>query len=113
MPLHESCPPVTVVSANDVVDARVESTHEERARRLSEITGKYRARHRLTPYRLHLLRVPVLRLALDVRRGERRYPLDLDWLLPAEGFAPLRYPACAQSGAPLVAAKTHLESSPP
>jgi hypothetical protein len=49
MPLHESCPPVAVVSVDDVVDAHVESTHEERARRLSEITGKYRARHRLTP----------------------------------------------------------------
>lgn len=88
--------------------ARVESTCEERARRLAEITEKYRARHRLTPYRLHLLRVPALRLALDVRRGERRYPLDLEWLLPAGEFAPLRCPACAQTGAPLVAAKTHL-----
>ncbi|MEV6740100.1 hypothetical protein AB0N14_25400 [Streptomyces sp. NPDC051104] len=88
--------------------ARIESTREERARRLAEIAEKYRARHTLTPYRLHLLRVPVLRLALDVRRGERRYPLDLDWLLPAGEFAPLRCPACAQSGAPLVAAKTHL-----
>ncbi|MER6527747.1 hypothetical protein [Streptomyces sp. NPDC001508] len=88
--------------------ARVESTREERARRLAEITEKYRARHSLTPYRLHLLRVPVLRLALDVRRGERRYPLDVDWLLPAGELAPLRCPACAQSGAPLVAAKTHL-----
>ncbi|MGW3660330.1 hypothetical protein ACWD6R_33880 [Streptomyces sp. NPDC005151] len=88
--------------------ARMESTREEGARRLAEIAEKYRARHTLTPYRLHLLGVPVLRLALDVRRGERRYPLDLDWLLPAGEFAPLRCPACAQSGAPLVAAKTHL-----
>ncbi|QFQ99430.1 hypothetical protein F9278_28435 [Streptomyces phaeolivaceus] len=88
--------------------ARIESTREERARRLAEIAEKYRARHTLTPYRLHLLRVPVLRLALDVRRGERRYPLDLDWLLPAGEFAPLRCPACARSGAQLVAAKTHL-----
>ncbi len=88
--------------------ARIESTREERARRLAEIAEKHRARHTLTPYRLHLLRVPVLRLALDVRRGERRYPLDLDWLLSAGEFAPLRCPACAQSGAPLVAAKTHL-----
>ncbi|MFI6057602.1 hypothetical protein [Streptomyces sp. NPDC051286] len=88
--------------------ARIESTREERARRLAEIAEKYRARHTLTPYRLHLLRVPVLCLALDVRRGDRRYPLDLDWLLPAGEFAPLRCPACAQSGAPLVAAKTHL-----
>lgn len=88
--------------------ARIESTREERARRLAEIAEKYRARHTLTPYRLHLLRVPVLRLALDVRRGERRYPLDLDWLLPAGEFAPLRCPACARSSAQLVAAKTHL-----
>ncbi|MEU3161708.1 hypothetical protein ABZ753_30495 [Streptomyces griseoincarnatus] len=88
--------------------ARIESTREERARRLAEIAEKYRARHTLTPYRLHLLRVPVLRLALDVRRGERRYPLDLDWLLPAGEFAPLRCPACDRSGAQLVAAKTHL-----
>ncbi|MEU1600015.1 hypothetical protein ABZ468_46365 [Streptomyces sp. NPDC005708] len=88
--------------------ARIETTREERARRLAEITEKYRARHTLTPYRLHLLRVPVLRLALDVRRGERRYPLDLDWLLPAGEFAPLRCPACVQTNAQLVAAKTHL-----
>ncbi|MFB8775372.1 hypothetical protein [Streptomyces broussonetiae] len=88
--------------------ARIDSTREERARRLAEIAEKYRARHTVTPYRLHLLRVPVLRLALDVRRGERRYPLDLDWLLPAGEFAPLRCPACARSGVQLVAAKTHL-----
>ncbi|MFJ8000188.1 hypothetical protein ACIQ7D_24130 [Streptomyces sp. NPDC096310] len=50
----------------------------------------------------------MLRLALDVRRGEGRYPLDLDWLLPAGEFAPLRCPACDRSGAQLVAAKTHL-----
>ncbi|MFI1359944.1 hypothetical protein ACH4TV_41140 [Streptomyces sp. NPDC020898] len=66
MPLHESCPPVAVVSAHDVIDARVEGTHQERAR------------HRLTPYRLHQLTAPVPRRSLDVRRGKRRYPLDLD-----------------------------------
>ena len=87
--------------------AKMASTHAERDRRLAEITEKYRATHRIRPFRLHGLGVPTLRLPVDVRRGERRYPLTVDWLLPTRTFAPLRCPVCGGT-APLVAAKTGL-----
>lgn len=87
--------------------ARADSTREERARRLAEIAEKFQARHEVRPYRLHLVQVPVLRQAVDVRRGERRYPMVLDWLLPAGEFADIRCPNCG-GHAPLVASKTVL-----
>jgi hypothetical protein len=87
--------------------ARADSTREERARRLAEIAEKFQARHEIRPYRLHLVQVPVLRQAVDVRRGARRYPMVLDWLLAAGEFADIRCPNCGgQAG--LVAAKTVL-----
>ena len=87
--------------------ARADSTREERARRLAEIAEKFQARHEIRPYRLHLVQVPVLRQAVDVRRGARRYPMVLDWLLPAGEFADVRCPNCGER-AGLVAAKTML-----
>ena len=86
---------------------RLDAARQERARRLAEIAEKYQARHDIRPYRLHLLAVPALRLPVDVRRGERRYPMELDWLAPAGRYAEPRCPAC-QSTAPLVAGKTKL-----
>ncbi|HEY2552015.1 MAG TPA: hypothetical protein VGI64_15720 [Streptosporangiaceae bacterium] len=90
--------------------ARAESVRAEEKRRLAEIEEKNAARHEIRPYRLHLLAVPVLRLPVDVLRGARRFPLVLDWLLPAGEFAPVRCPACGANtaGSPLVAVKTHL-----
>ncbi len=90
-----------------LLDARVASTQQERERRLAEIVEKYRPRHQIRPFRLHLLVVPAMRLPVHVRRGERRYPLGLDWLLPAGEFAGLRCPHCGEP-APLVAAKSRL-----
>jgi hypothetical protein len=90
-----------------MLDARAHSTREERARRLVEIDEKYRPQHTVRPYRLHVVKVPALRLNVDVRRGERRYPLVLDWLLPVREFADLQCPTCGQC-APLVATKTVL-----
>jgi hypothetical protein len=91
----------------ELLAARADSTREERARRLAEIAEKFQARHEIRPYRLHLVQVPVLRQAVDVRRGARRYPMVLDWLLPAGEFAGIRCPNCGgQAG--LVAAKTVL-----
>lgn len=100
---RETAPPDRAAT----VSAKMASTHAERDRRLAEIAEKYRATHSIRPFRLHVLGVPVLRLPLDVRRGARRYPLTLDWLLPARAFAGVRCPACG-SPAPLVAAKTGL-----
>jgi hypothetical protein len=50
--------------------------------------------------------VPALAFAVDVRRGERRYPLTLHWLMAAGSFAPL---CCSNCGAleTLVAGRTH------
>jgi hypothetical protein len=89
------------------LSAKIETTHAERDRRLAEIAEKYCATRTIRPFRLHVLAVPVLRLPVDVRRGERRYPLALDWLMPARRFALVRCPACG-SAAPLAAAKTGL-----
>ena len=90
--------------------ARMDSLQAEENRRLAEIDEKYTPRYEIRPYRLHLLHVPALRLPVDVLRGARRFPLVLEWLLPAAGFAPLRCPGCGSDARewPLVAAKTHL-----
>jgi len=63
-----------------LLDARAQATIGERDRRLAEISEKYRHQHVLRPYRLHLIDVPVWRLATDVRRGERRWPMVFDYL---------------------------------
>ena len=94
----------------EMLAARMDGVRAEERRRLAEIREKYSPRHEIRPYRLHLLRIPTLRLEVDVLRGARRFPLTLDWLLPAGAFAPVRCPACgADTGRrPLVVAKTHL-----
>jgi hypothetical protein len=90
--------------------ARADGVRAEEKRRLAEIDEKYTPRHEIRPYRLHLLYVPALRIPVDVLRGARRFPLTLEWLLPAAAFAPLRCPSCGADARtrPLVAAKTHL-----
>lgn len=90
--------------------ARADGVRAEEKRRLAEIDEKYTPRHEIRPYRLHLLHVPALRLPVDVLRGARRFPLVLEWLLPAAAFAPLHCPSCGADARrwPLVAAKTHL-----
>ena len=79
----------------------------ERDRRLAEINEKYRHQHVLRPYRLHLVDVPVWRLATDVRRGERRWPMVFDYLPLLGVVAPTRCPTCGAHSR-LVATKTHL-----
>lgn len=90
-----------------VLRERLRATHEEQARRLAEIAEKYEARHVIRPYRLHVLLVPALRVAADVLRGSRRYPMSFDWLLPAGVYAPVRCPSCSAEAA-LVAGKEKL-----
>jgi hypothetical protein len=90
-----------------VLEQRLRSTREEEARRLAEIAEKYEARHVIRPYRLHVLLVPALRVAAEVLRGARRYPMSFDWLLPAGVCAPVRCPSCSGEG-PLVAGKDKL-----
>ena len=87
--------------------ARADSVRAEEQRRLAEIEEKYACRHEIRPYRLHLLQVPVLRLPVDVLRGTRRFPLTLDWMLPAGAFAPVSCPGCGADTArwPLAAAR--------
>ena len=90
-----------------LLDARAQATIGERDRRLAEISEKYRHQHVLRPYRLHLVDVPVWRLATDVRRGERRWPMVFDYLPLLGTVAPTRCPTCG-AHSPLVATKTHL-----
>ena len=90
-----------------LLDARAQATIGERDRRLAEISEKYRHQHVLRPYRLHLVDVPVWRLATDVRRGERRWPMVFDYLPLLGTVAPTRCPTC-DAHSPLVATKTHL-----
>lgn len=90
-----------------LLDARAQATADERDRRLAEITEKYRHQHVLRPYRMHLIDIPVLRLATDVRRGDRRWPTVFDYLPLLGTVAPTRCPTC-DAHSPLVASKTHL-----
>lgn len=78
----------------ELLDARVDATRDERGRRLAEIREKFRPAHQIRPYRLHVYELPVWRLSVDVRRGERRYPLTLDYMLSLARFAEIRCPHC-------------------
>ena len=91
----------------ELLDARADTVRNERARRISETREKYQASHEIRPYRLHIYEVPVWRLPVDVRRGDRRYPLTLDWLIPLAGFADVACPHCGADDR-LVATKTRL-----
>lgn len=91
----------------ELLDARAESVRNERARRLEESRQKYQASQAIRPYRLHLYEVPVWRLPVDVRRGDRRYPLALDWLIPLSRFADIACPHCGADER-LVATKARL-----
>jgi len=77
-----------------LLEARAQATELERRRRLREIAAKFESSRSIAPYRLNLLFAPALALAVDVRRGERRYPITLHWLVAAGCFAPLRCPRC-------------------
>lgn len=91
----------------DLLDARADSVRNERARRIGETWEKYKASHEVRPYRLHIYEVPVWRVPVDVRRGDRRYPLTLDWLIPLTRFADIACPHCGADER-LVATKTWL-----
>lgn len=91
----------------ELLDARANSVRSEHARRMGETREKYQARHQVRPYRLHICEVPVWRLPVDVRRGDRRYPLTLDWLIPLNRFVDIACPHCGAEEQ-LVAAKTRL-----
>lgn len=91
----------------DLLEAQAEVTLVERERRVAEIHEKFRPRHTVHPYRLHLVLVPALRLALQVRRGPRAYDWHATRLLPAPAFTGSACPACG-SRQPLVAGRKHL-----
>lgn len=91
----------------EMLDARADNVRNERARRIGETREKYQASHETRPYRLHIYEVPVWRLPVDVRRGDRRYQLTLDWLIPLTRFADIACPGCGADER-LVATKTGL-----
>lgn len=95
------------VDRRELLDARANSVRNERARRIGETREKYQASHEIRPYRLHIYEVPVWRLPVDVRRGDRRYPLTLDWLIPLTRFTDIACPHCGADER-LVATKTRL-----
>jgi len=90
-----------------ILAAQAEATERERQRRTSEIKAKFRASREIVPHRLQAVFVPALSFGVSVRRGERRYPLALTWLLPAACFAPLRCPRCRDRST-LVAGRSEL-----
>jgi hypothetical protein len=87
--------------------ARLVSTDAERDRRIAEIDEKYKSAYTCLPFRLHVVGVPALRIEADIRRGNRRYPVELDWLIPLREFAPMRCPGCGSTDR-LVAGKSAL-----
>lgn len=91
----------------ELLDARAEAVRNERARRIEETRQKYQASQQIRPYRLHIYELPVWRLPVDIRRGDRRYPLTLDWLIPLARFADVACPHCGADER-LVATKTRL-----
>jgi hypothetical protein len=91
----------------ELLEAQAEATQLERRRRLREIAAKFEASRTIVPYRLNLLFVPALAFGVEVRRGERRYPLTLHWLITPACFAPLSCPAC-KAAEQLVAGRTQL-----
>jgi hypothetical protein len=90
-----------------LIDARIAATEAERDRRLQEIHDTFHARWTSRPFRLHLLHAPALEVPLLVRRGERRWPFTLTWLLHAAAFTAARCPTCAAE-AILVAGRDRL-----
>src|SRR5262249_49761993 len=84
----------TPADRREPLDARADSVRKECVRRIAETREKYQANHQVQPYRLHIYEVPVWRLPVDVRRGDRRYPLTLDWLIPLTRFADIACPHC-------------------
>jgi len=90
-----------------VLEAKLEATRAERARRLAEVEEKFRPRHEIRLFRLHLVWVPTLRLPMVVRRGHREFPLAMYWLTVGRGFLPVPCPSCGGLY-PLEAAKDRL-----
>ena len=90
-----------------LLDRQAEVTAAERERRLLEITDKFRPRHDLRHFRLHLVLAPALHFPVWVRRGERRFAFALCWSLQAADFLPPACPRCG-SGAPLSAGREAL-----
>jgi hypothetical protein len=90
-----------------LLEARAEATELERRRRLREIAAKFESSRTIAPYRLNLLFAPALAFAVDVRRGERRYPFKLHWLVTAGCFAQPCCPNC-DTLEPLIAGRSQL-----
>ncbi len=90
-----------------LLEDQAAATRGERDRRRREIEEQYRPRHELRPFRLHLVMVPAYAIAAEVRRGARRYPLELVWFAGGAGFAHLRCPGCDGDG-DLVAGRERL-----
>lgn len=88
-------------------DAQEKATVEERQRRLREIADKFAVHSEVRPFRLHLLLAPALYLPVEVRRGQRRFPFAMHYLLETNSFLPVRCPHC-RSAAPLVAGREYL-----
>ena len=90
-----------------LLESQEEATRAERARRSREIEEEFTPRHEIRPFRLHLVLVPALVLPCEVRRGPRRFPFAVEWLLTASAFAEVRCPHCDAS-AELVAGRERL-----
>ncbi|MGH2761012.1 MAG: hypothetical protein ACRDLD_00200, partial [Thermoleophilaceae bacterium] len=90
-----------------LLEAQIEATRAEHARRRKEIEQEFEPRHEIRPFRLHLVHVPAFVLPVEVRRGARRFPFALVWLPGCGTFADARCPACG-AVAGLVAGRERL-----
>jgi hypothetical protein len=90
-----------------LLEAQAEATRVERTRRLREIEDKFRPRHEIRPFRLHLVHIPVVMLPVVIRRGPRKFPFELVWVPCASTFLPPTCPSCAEAET-LVATKQGL-----
>jgi hypothetical protein len=79
-----------------MLDAQAEATDAERTRRRREIEDEYQPRHKLRPFRLHLVYLPAYVLEVDIRRGSRGFRAELVWVPAAREFAAVRCPGCVR-----------------
>ena len=88
-------------------DAQEEATRAEWSRRREETEAKFAGSRAVIPFRLHLIEVPALDVAVTVRRGPRAFGFRLQWLVPFACFLPPRCPHC-DAEQPLVAGRDRL-----
>ncbi len=79
------------------LQSQAQLVRREHERRRAEVEQECRPSHRIAPFRLHVILVPAYLLPIEIRRGERRFPLSLTWLAHAGELAPQLCPHCGEA----------------